>query len=158
MRQWYAVKSKPRRESFVEQLLERANLEVFLPRIGRRGRAMELEPLFPGYLFARLDPMLGDVQTVRYTYGVAHLVGFGGEPAVVPDALIAAIRQRVATRQLAITFGKGERVVITSGPFKDVEAIFDRRLSAEGRVQVLIRIVERFCRAEMHVGQLRRAS
>jgi hypothetical protein len=51
----------------------------------------------------------------------------------------------------------GDRVVITAGPLRDVEAIFDRTLSPSGRVCVLIRMLERLCRAEVHVSGLQRA-
>jgi hypothetical protein len=48
--------------------------------------------------------------------------------------------------------------MITAGPLRDAEAIFDAHLSASGRVRVLIEILERQCRAEVSIAQLRRIS
>ncbi|HEY3111780.1 MAG TPA: transcription termination/antitermination NusG family protein [Chloroflexota bacterium] len=160
MKQWYVLRAKPRRESFAEGLLARAGIEVFVPRVRvrQRARLVSQEPLFPGYFFARLDATLGQVHMASYTPGVLHVVGFGGQATPVPDALVEAIGERLARGGGAgAEFSCGDRVVITRGPMKDVEAVFDRRLSAAGRVQVLIQVLERVCRAEVGLDQLRRA-
>jgi transcriptional antiterminator RfaH len=162
MMQWYVLRAKPRRESFAEGLLARAGIEVFVPRVRthHRARLVGEELLFPGYFFARLDASLGHVHMASYTPGVLNVVGFGGQAAPVPDALVEAIGERLARGgdPLGADFSCGDRVVITRGPLKDVQAIFDRRLSAVGRVQILVQALERVCRAEVGLDQLRRAS
>lgn len=164
MKQWYALRSKPRREQSSAYLLARAGIETFVPQIKVRKKRYEppaVEPLFPGYLFGYLDPEQGEIRLAEYTSGIQYVVGFGGEPSPVPEALITSIRERLADPQhygWLPDFKPGDRVVIQSGPLRDVEAVFDRRLSATGRVHVLIRLMERFCRAELDVTQLRRAS
>jgi transcription antitermination factor NusG len=50
----------------------------------------------------------------------------------------------------------GDRILIVSGPLKGIEAIFDRHLSASGRVRVLIEILDRLCRTEVHLDQIQR--
>ncbi len=60
---WYTLQTKPRKESTVEKRLNDLGLEVFLPwvrlrrRVGSRFQRV-LSPLFPGYLFCRLDLVL----------------------------------------------------------------------------------------------------
>lgn len=163
VKQWYAVKSKPRRELAAVAQLARAGLDVYLPVTARRraeGGAALPEPYFPGYLFSRLDPLRGEIRLVRYTAGVLYVVGYGDDPWPVPDELVESIRTRLADegrRSNGRDFKPGERLVVTSGPLKDAEAIFDRHLSGAGRARVLIRMLERLCRAELNVGQLRRA-
>jgi transcriptional antiterminator RfaH len=162
MLHWYALRAKPRREASVAALLERVGIEVYLPKTlthRRHGQPPQSEPFFPGYCFSRLDPQRGQLRLARYTTGVLHIVGYGDEPWPVPDALIAAIQERLSHgRAAASSFQPGERVVITAGPLDEVEAIFDRHLSATGRVQVLVQILERLCRAEIPVEHLRRAN
>ena len=43
----------------------------------------------------------------------------------------------------------GERVLITSGPFQYLEAIFDRRLSASGRSLVLLQLLNQLVRVDV---------
>lgn len=162
-RQWYALRTKPHREAAAATLLERAGVEVYVPQIKVQRRKYSppaLEPLFPGYLFGRLDPAAGEIRMAKYTPGILHVLGYGHEPCPLPDSLILSLRERLAGRngQLACPdFVPGERVVIARGPLRDVEAIFDCRLSATGRVRVLVNLVQRLCRAEVHISDLRRA-
>jgi transcriptional antiterminator RfaH len=162
MKEWYALRSKPRKEMLASALLTRAGLEVYLPQTQRRaqrGEAPISEPYFPGYLFGRLDPHCGDIRLASYTPGIRCVVSFGGEPHPVPEQVVITIREGLARQQgypgLA-PFRPGDRVRIVEGPLVGIEAIFDRELSAAGRVQVLVRLLERLCRAELQASQLRR--
>ncbi len=161
MKQWYALRSKPKKETAAAALLSRAGLETYLPQVtrpGRLGRPATSEPFFPGYFFCQLDPLQGELHLASYTHGVLYIVGYGGQPSPIPDELIVSIKERLAgpsARKLLPEFRTGDRVVITGGPFRDVEAIFDSQLSAAGRARVLIQILQRFCRAEVNVRQLR---
>jgi len=164
MKQWYAMRSKPKKESWAAALLARAGIEVYLPEVAickQRGKPPVSEPFFPGYLFGRLDPLLGEIRLATYTSGILYVVGYGNQPWPVPDGLVLSIQKRLARepRIAAVAdFSQGDRLIVTSGPLRDLEAIFDRHLSAAGRVQVLVQILERFCRTELHIGQLRRIS
>jgi transcriptional antiterminator RfaH len=161
MKQWYALRSKPKRESAAAALLDRAGLEVFVPEIKvkkRAGNAVVVEPFFPGYLFSRLDASAGEIHMANYTHGILYVVGYAQEPWPVPDGLIATLKERLAHqpgRALLADVNHGDRLLITNGPFKGFEAVFDRYLSPTGRVQVLIEILNRVCRAEIDAGQLR---
>jgi len=154
---WYAIRSKPKKESLVLMLLNRSGIEVYLPQVKvhkGHGKPATVEPLFPSYLFARLDSSNADIAAVKYTPGVVQIVGYGDEPFPVPDDLIASIRQRLAHVDLN-GFRHGERVIVTSGPFQGIEAIFDRVLSPTGRVQILLQFIHSVHRAEIYANQLR---
>lgn len=164
MKQWYALRSHNKKESSAAALLERAAIEVYLPRVKYRrhpGNATVLEPFFPGYLFARLNPLEGEIRLASYTPGIHYVLGYLDQPWPVADGVILAIKQRLGqAREWSdlLDYRSGDRLVITSGPLRDMEAIFDRRLSASGRVLVLIQMLERLCRAELDIGQLRKVS
>jgi transcriptional antiterminator RfaH len=162
MQQWYALSAKPKKEVAVAALLSRVGIEVYLPLTlvhRQHGRPPQPEPFFPGYFFSRLDPQLGQLRLARYTGGVRHIVGYGDEPWPVPAGLVESIRDRLSRgRAAASPFQPGERVVITSGPMQDIEAIFDQHLSASGRVRVFIQLLERLCCAELPIEQVRRVS
>jgi transcriptional antiterminator RfaH len=95
---------------------------------------------------------------------VAGLVCFGDEPAHVPDALVDAIRHRVA--EFAATgfdpcrgLKHGDRVRIQGGPFESYEAVFDTRLSGKDRVRVLLELLSgKSVALDLHAGQLERVS
>lgn len=162
-RDWYVLRSKPRREASAAVLLRRGGIEVYVPQLKvqkQLHRPPTVEPLFPGYLFGRLDPQKGEIRLAQYTPGILYVVGFGAEPCPVPNELILSIQERIARGwkgRVEPEYRQGERVVIASGPLRDVEAIFDRKLSPKGRVRVLVKILSRLCGVEVHVGQLRRS-
>jgi hypothetical protein len=82
---WYVVRSKPRREEYAQGQLLRRGVETFLPRIleadGPRCERT-VGPLFPGYLFARID-LLSQYNSVIWAPGVRNFVAFGEVPAPV---------------------------------------------------------------------------
>jgi transcriptional antiterminator RfaH len=163
-RQWYAIRSKPKRESFAAGLLAKAGIEVYLPQVRvhkQHGKPAVLEPFFPSYFFGHLDSSHAELHIAKYTPGVLCVVGYGDEPWPVPDELIHSIQQRLTRgrgQAAQSAFRPGDRVVVTSGPLRGVEAIFDRNLSPTGRVRVLIQILRRLCPAEVRVGELRKIS
>jgi transcriptional antiterminator RfaH len=164
VKQWYALRSKPKQEATAGTLLAQRDIEIYLPMVTDHrlpGKRPAPTPFFPGYLFARLDPDMGETHLARFTCGVLQLVSYGDEPCPVPDDLIDLIRIRVdrlSRRGWASEFQRGDRVVITGGPFSGVEAVFEEQLSSTGRVQVLVQVLRRLCRADVHVGQLRLAT
>jgi transcription antitermination factor NusG len=141
--------------------LTRADLEIYLPMVSvvrEASRSPSLQPFFPGYLFGHLDAERAELGVARRTPGVLYLLGYGDEPWPVPEALIETIQRRLlpkTSRMIAPSFRPGDRVLITSGPFRGLEAVFDQQLSPSGRVRVLIQVLQRLCRAELHTTQLR---
>ena len=90
---WYLVQTRPRQEARAEENLQRQAFECYRPLI-ERGQGSS-EPLFPGYLFIRLDHLQDNWYPIRSTRGVARIVAFGGQPTPVQDALIGELRERV---------------------------------------------------------------
>ncbi len=146
---WYLVRTKPGKERWVRDQLACRLSEVFLPmlkaRMPRWGRlAMSIAPLFPCYVFARLDLQTSYFE-VKYLAGVTGLVSAGSDPIVVPEAIVGEIRARGVDDVVEIAevpFDSGQPVRVVEGPFRGFEAIFERYLSGAERVAILLNTIE----------------
>lgn len=147
---WYLIRTKPRKETVVEKRIGNLGLEVFLPwmrsrrRIGSRYQWV-LAPLFPGYLFCRLDLMLSG-KAARYAPGVKDFVKFGRRIAEVGEEVIKAVRDRCPGGVAEIKprpYRVGEPVLIKEGPFAGLEAIFEREMMGSERIAVLLELLGR---------------
>jgi transcriptional antiterminator RfaH len=156
------VQTKPRAEHQVREALADKGLVVYLPlvKVARvNPRARPVVPLFPGYLFVQVDLVQVGQSAINWVPGVVRLVNFGGEPAVVPEAVVEHVKRRLAevekSGELGLgPFRHGDRVRITTGPFRDLDAVFDQRLSAKGRTRVLIEFLGRLTAAEVDQDML----
>ena len=143
---WYALRAKPRKEDVVWRQVRGEGFEVFYPRVRVNPvnpRARKLKPYFPGYMFLYADLDQVGQSTFQWMPHTLGLVSFGGEPAYVPDNLIFELRKRVeeisqAGGELFDGLKQGDKVLISDGPFKGYEAIFDARLPGSERVRVLL--------------------
>jgi len=93
---WFAILAKTGRERNATMLLENAGYECYLPvsKFVRRwsDRMKEVEvPLFPGYLFCRMNPH--NRLPVLMTPGVIQIVGVGKTPIPVEEHEIGAIQR-----------------------------------------------------------------
>ncbi|MDX2169346.1 MAG: transcription termination/antitermination NusG family protein [Deltaproteobacteria bacterium] len=146
--EWYVVRSKPRREEYAQDQLLRRGVETFLPRIlePARGRlAPVVGPLFPGYLFARVD-LLSQYNRVIWAPGVSRFVAFGDVPASVDPEVIAFLRERAGAAgivRVVRTFHDGDVVRVTRGPLHGLEGVVDGHASGQARVRVLMELLRR---------------
>lgn len=148
---WHLVYTKPRSEQCALDNLLRQGYECYLPMMTlekvRRGLVKVVqEPLFPRYLFIRLDKglMARSWAPVRSTTGVSNMVVFGLEAATVDDAIVEAIQTQEQARQHAVqpAFDTGERLLICNGPFAGVEGLFQMS-DGDSRVIVLIQMLNK---------------
>jgi transcriptional antiterminator RfaH len=147
---WYAVCCKPRQEAVAEENLLRQGFNVYLPRIRmrqrRRGQWLDaVEVLFPRYIFIRVDPLRRSTATIRSTRGVVGLVRFGGQPAVVPDAVMEALKQREDAasglhEDKRPPFSAGEAIKLVDGPLAGMEGVFTQK-DGDKRVIVLLELL-----------------
>ena len=143
---WYAVSTKPHQEHQAELNLRRLGIETFCPllkqrRVIRRKSQITIGPLFPGYLFAKLN-IDDQYRAVSYARGVRRLVTFGSSPAIVDEDLIEAIKSRVRDSYVTVSaqsFTPGQVVRIQEGPLCGLEAIFEREMSDHQRAVLLLR-------------------
>jgi len=123
---WYAVWTRSRAEKAVADSLLRKQIEVFLPTVQRWSRWKDRKkkidwPLFPGYCFARFDPM--GILAVLKVEGVAKVITFDGKPAPIPHHEIEAIQRLVETElqfDPCPLLHEGDMVEVIHGPLKGV--------------------------------------
>lgn len=160
---WYCVMSKPAREAYAREHLERQQFECFLPYLQRRrlyrGKPQWVtKPMFPRYLFVRACPM-ELVSRIRSTQGVCKLVEFGDSLGRVPDQVVADIRARCeedVLTQEAEQFAQGEKLRLSAGPYQGYEVIFCRPTSNEERVVILMEIMQAHAHVEIERAWLAR--
>lgn len=158
---WYLVHTKPRLEDVALANLVHQGFECYLPqmrieRIRRRKAEIAIEPMFPRYLFIRLDSSNQGKSwsPIRSTLGVSQLVHFGTQAAKVDDALVELLKQRQQTMPTATMFHRGDSVVITDGPFAGIEAIY-QMADAQSRALILLDILSKRVSMQIDVGRLR---
>jgi|SRR5579862_2304268 len=152
--QWYVVGTKPRREQFAQDQLARREVLTFLPRIVEPARFDGREivaPLFPGYLFVRID-IEEQYFDVAWTPGVTKFIGFGTLPSPLEDRVVDFLQERTGHEGIlraVPVFHPGERVRITHGPLEGLVGIIESPGSRRGRVRVLMELLRRQTRVEV---------
>jgi transcriptional antiterminator RfaH len=145
---WFLVRTKPHKELLADSDLHQHRVETFLPLLKTRapvyGRpAWVCTPLFPCYLFARFAA--DSFFKVRNTRGVREIVSANGEPSPVHESIITELKERAVDAIVELPperFEPNQPVKIKSGALEGWEAIFERYLSGEERVAILLRTVD----------------
>lgn len=154
---WYAIATKPRQEDRAVENLTAWGIPTLAPRLDAQDGERR-KPLFPGYIFSQFD-MIAMGHKVRFTRGVSCIVSFGGKPAEVDNEIISAISRRIGrggTVALGQRLDRGDPIVITSGPLRDFEGVFEEELSDSERVRILLTTVAYTARIEISKHHLRK--
>lgn len=150
---WYVIQTKPQQEARAESNLREWGLETFLPRVKERsGRnapggapSYYVAPLFTRYLFARFRA--GELlHKVNFTRGVHSVVAFNGWPASVADEVIELLQSRSdedGCVRLGEELKKGDVVVISRGPFRNLIGVLEGTSKGRDRVKVLLTAMNR---------------
>jgi transcriptional antiterminator RfaH len=147
-RSWYIVHTKPGNEFRAENNLVSQEIEAFLPLLevfqDSHGKIVQkIKPLFPNYLFAKLD-IDAHYYKVKWTRGVNKILGVGSEPIAISERVIETIKARMGENNLVTLdegLEEGNVIQFTSGPFKDLMGIFDKKMSDGKRVRVLLNLI-----------------
>ncbi|GIV59070.1 UpxY family transcription antiterminator [Rhodocaloribacter litoris] len=123
---WRVFYTAPRAEKKCEQRLQERRFEVFLPkraviRQWKDRKKKVIEPLFPNYLFAKVDE--GERIRVLQTDGIVRCVSFGGRLAQMSEEEIENLRiTQNDPLRLEPLHGplppRGTKVVVQEGPFR----------------------------------------
>ena len=123
---WYAIRVKSNRERVTSDALRGRDYEVVLPLYrecrmrGYDTRTVE-RPLFPGYVFCRMD--INQRLPALVVPGVLHIVGVGRRPVPIDPSEIAGVITLLESKMNVTPFEFppiGERVCIHTGPLRGV--------------------------------------
>ncbi len=130
---WYAVVTVPQNEKSAVRHLQLREIESFLPtyeavRLWKNRQRVKLElPLFPSYLFVRIDRR--QKSRVLASPGVVRIVGTTREMTAVPDAAIDFLRSELCGRRVE-PFRElvvGQKVRIKTGSMEGLEGVLVRK-------------------------------
>ena len=159
---WYLLETKRHCETRARAYLQSKGVVTYLPMTHRWPRPAvgnAIGPLFPGYLFARLD-LLTDHRAVSSAFGVKRFVAFGDNgPIEVPPAIIDLLHGRenhdgLVQCEMAAT---GDAVRITHGPLKEYDGVIAGHLNGRERVIILMELLQRDVRVELPTSWIQRA-
>jgi transcription antitermination factor NusG len=145
---WYAIQSRIRHEKAVFAGLVERSYEAFLPlyRVRRRwaDRHQDVDlPLFPGYVFCRLD--INHRLPVLMIPGVLRFVCAGKVPSSVDAKELAVVQAIVRSGMLVQPWPflkTGQSVVIEEGPLRNVAGILSV-IDGSHRLVVSISLLQR---------------
>ena len=128
--QWYALLVRTRSATLTAASLNDKGYEVFLPTYVQKRKwsdryvAFE-KPLFPGYLFCRLNP-LDRMLPILTTPGVMSILSAGRMPIPVPDSEIDAIKSLLNSGLSVLPFPDlttGTKVLLEKGPLTGIHGV-----------------------------------
>lgn len=126
---WFALYTKAKQEKVVTAKLEQLGIEVFCPMITEvkqwsdRKKKVEV-PLISSYIFVRLEEKNRGI--VFDVPGVVRYLFWLGKPAIVSEKDIVVLKESLNGAFTAIqltTIGKGDTLILDSGPFQGKEGI-----------------------------------
>ncbi len=164
MGSWYVLQTKAHRERDVQKLLRNGGFETFLPilrEVSYRGGLpyFKLSSLFPGYLF--LNCFLeekNNFHLVKYTRGINKIISACGKPLKMDDDIIHSIQNRANAEgiinQQPDLLKAGDKVRVKKGILKDLIGILERPSTAEGRITVLLHLINYQMKATLHWSEV----
>ena len=171
-RNWYVVHTYSGYEDTVRRnLLQRIEslgmadkiFDVVVPtqekiKVKSGKRVSEKEKVYPGYILVNMIVDDDSWYVVRNTPRVTGFVGTGVYPVPVGEKEISEMFQRMEsdtpTHHIELT--EGDPVVITDGPFKDLEGKVNTVDEEQGKVQVLVPMFGRETPVELDFLQIRK--
>jgi len=156
MKRWFVVYCHSNGEQKALFHLRRQGYEAYLPfykKIRRHARRLEkiARPLFPRYLFVKLDLASSCWRPIRSTLGVSQLICRGDLPAAVPVGIVEELQSQENEKGLVVPdwgFKEGDRVQVTSGALLNQIGLF-QTVDKDQRVIILLNLLGREVKADL---------
>lgn len=158
---WYALQVlRGYHERRVQARLQESLIEDFLPLYRVRSRWSDREkvlerPLFPGYIFARVDPDAGGLAKLLAAAPSVALLPSNLAPVSVPDSEVETIA-KLCFSELALMpaeYKRGAAVTITAGALAGVSGVVSQ-VRNRYRLTVNIEIFKRAVEVELDTEAL----
>lgn len=148
-RHWYVLYSKPQKEEYARFHLSLKGLEVFFPQLlfpKSAKKRKRLVPLFPNYLFVRLELFSEEFSYAKWSPGVSRIVSFNGIPASIDNSIVDFLMSQMnedGIIEARPNLRSGQEVRITGGPFDGLVGIIQEPPNAKGRISILLQLLNR---------------
>jgi transcriptional antiterminator RfaH len=160
---WYVVQTQVNAEAKAARNLVRQGFEIYLPRyLRRRSHARKIEkvaaPLFPRYLFVRIDMATQRWRSIQSTFGVSRLVCNGPDPAPIAQQILSSLKARedesgYVKLDQRPKFALGAKVRVLAGVFAENLGLFDG-LADRDRVAILLDLLGRKVRVSIEADMV----
>jgi len=161
--EWFVVQTQVNSEAKAARNLLRQGFEIYMPRyLKRRSHARKIDkvaaPLFPRYLFVRIDMATQRWRAIQSTFGVSHLVLNGSDPARVGEKILDVLKAREDDNGFVKLdqrpkFALGEKVRVLAGAFAENLGLFDG-LADRDRVAILLDLLGRKVRVSLEADMV----
>ena len=151
--QWYVVQTQPGGEAKAASHLLRQGFEIYFPRYRKtRRHARRVDavaaPLFPRYVFVKIDVTQQRWRAINSTCGVSQIVGRGITPTPVMHGVVEELRGRENADGLftlespVMRLKAGDSVRVLNGAFDACQGLFEARSDSD-RVTILLDLLGR---------------
>jgi len=154
---WYAVYTRSRHESKVNELLQKKRIDTFLPLTERwskrKDRRLKIHvPLFPGYVFVRVWMDAHSHLEILKTDSVVRILGNNGKPTPIPDEQVSAVQTLVKSGLEVNPYPflkEGMRVRVVRGPLVDIEGILVETKASRNRLVISVDLLKQSASVEI---------
>jgi transcriptional antiterminator RfaH len=166
MKQWFVVQTNPKEENLASLVLAKQDIPIYQPFMEKfvfhaRKKTLKQYPLFPNYLFVNIAPTEEEFHKIRWSRGVRRILIDNYQPIPIEDEFITSLQalhdKDTGIIKKPVEFAPGDMVRIKSGPMKDLYGIFEEWGSDEGRVKILIQMVNNRAKVVMHSSLIEKA-
>jgi transcriptional antiterminator RfaH len=149
---WLVAMTRPNHEGIASLHLARQGFTWYYPRYAhkRPGLATIIRPLFPRYMFIRLEQVWHSLHGTR---GLSRLLMGENGPQLLSDGAVEGIQAREDKHGLyqlvaPPRFRKGSKVKCQQGPLAGLSLLYEG-MAAHDRVKVLAELLGRACIVEV---------
>jgi transcriptional antiterminator NusG len=172
-RHWYAIHTYSGYENAVtrnlKQRIDSLNMNdsifnVVVPtekkiRVKGGKRVVEEEKVYPGYVLVEMIVNDESWFVVRNTPRVTGFVGSGTQPVPLTQDEYDSLMKRMSNETVKhkVDLAAGDQIIITDGPFKDLEGKVGGVDEESGKVKVLVSMFGRETPVELDFLQIKKA-
>ncbi len=166
MKQWFVVQTNPKEENLASLVLSKQDIPIYQPFMEKyvfhaRKKTLKQYPLFPNYIFVNILPNEEEFHKIRWSRGVRRILIDNYQPIPIEDEFITSLKilqdKDTGIIKKPVEFSPGDLVRIKSGPMKDLYGVFEEWGSDEGRVKILIQMVNNRAKVVMHSSLIEKA-
>ena len=162
MGSWYLIQFKRNSYKLAERNLNNQGFKTFLPvqDITSRGKSKFLtaiRPLFPGYMFVKIELDTEPWHKINSTPGVSRLICQEGLPKRVPQDIVSGLMARCDDlgKLLAPTpLERGDPVAVLTGALTKFVATVET-IDSDKRIWLLMDIMGQHARVRVYPEQIR---